>query len=142
MVEDPADYRWSSYRANGFGQTDLKLSTHPVTSKSPTTPANARPAIASCATPRLTEKPWPTCGSRSIKACRLATAAFTPKSHRPSENDAKLGHAGDHAAMAKTLRMQDNNNRLYWRTRLVAKVQQDKGAVPSLRFGSVVSFVA
>ena len=30
MVEDPADYRWSSYRANGLGQTDLQLTPHPV----------------------------------------------------------------------------------------------------------------
>jgi putative transposase len=30
IVEDPADYRWSSYRANGLGQTDLKLTPHPV----------------------------------------------------------------------------------------------------------------
>jgi putative transposase len=30
MVNDPADYRWSSYRANGLGQDDLKLTPHPV----------------------------------------------------------------------------------------------------------------
>ena len=30
MVDDPAHYRWSSYRANGLGQTDLKLTAHPV----------------------------------------------------------------------------------------------------------------
>jgi putative transposase len=29
-VEDPADYRWSSYRSNGLGQADLKLTLHPV----------------------------------------------------------------------------------------------------------------
>ncbi len=30
MVDDPAHYRWSSYRANGLGQTDLRLTPHPV----------------------------------------------------------------------------------------------------------------
>lgn len=30
MVDDPAHYRWSSYRANGLGQDDPLLSMHPV----------------------------------------------------------------------------------------------------------------
>jgi putative transposase len=30
MVDDPADYRWSSYRANGLGQADALLTAHPV----------------------------------------------------------------------------------------------------------------
>ena len=30
MVEDPAQYRWSSYRANGLGQTDNLLTSHAV----------------------------------------------------------------------------------------------------------------
>jgi putative transposase len=30
MVDDPAHYRWSSYRANGLGQADLLLSPHEV----------------------------------------------------------------------------------------------------------------
>lgn len=30
MVDDPAHYRWSSYRANGLGQTDELLTPHPV----------------------------------------------------------------------------------------------------------------
>jgi putative transposase len=30
MVDDPAHYRWSSYRANGLGQTDPLLTPHPV----------------------------------------------------------------------------------------------------------------
>ncbi len=30
IVGDPADYRWSSYRANGMGQGDRLLSPHPV----------------------------------------------------------------------------------------------------------------
>jgi putative transposase len=30
MVDDPAHYRWSSYRANGLGQADPLLSPHPV----------------------------------------------------------------------------------------------------------------
>ena len=30
MVDDPAHYRWSSYRANGMGQTDALLTPHPV----------------------------------------------------------------------------------------------------------------
>ena len=29
MVEDPADYRWSSYRANALGSRDLLVSPHP-----------------------------------------------------------------------------------------------------------------
>jgi len=28
MVEDPAHYRWSSYRANGLGQADARLTPH------------------------------------------------------------------------------------------------------------------
>jgi len=28
MVDDPADYRWSSYRSNGFGQADPLLTLH------------------------------------------------------------------------------------------------------------------
>lgn len=28
MVADPGQYRWSSYRANGLGQTDVRLSPH------------------------------------------------------------------------------------------------------------------
>jgi putative transposase len=28
MVEDPAHYRWSSYRANGLGQPDVRLTPH------------------------------------------------------------------------------------------------------------------
>jgi hypothetical protein len=66
----------------------------------------------------------------------------TPKSHRPSENDAKLGHAGDHAALAKALLMEDNNNWIYWLTRLEEKAQQDNGPALSLRFGKLVSVVA
>jgi putative transposase len=30
MVEDPAHYRWTSYRANGLGQFDARLSPHPL----------------------------------------------------------------------------------------------------------------
>jgi putative transposase len=30
MVEDPAHYRWSSYRANALGQADALLTVHPV----------------------------------------------------------------------------------------------------------------
>jgi putative transposase len=30
MVDDPAHYRWSSYRANGLGQPDPLLTPHPV----------------------------------------------------------------------------------------------------------------
>lgn len=30
MVTDPAHYRWSSYRANGLGQSDPLLTPHPV----------------------------------------------------------------------------------------------------------------
>jgi putative transposase len=30
MVEDPAHYRWSSYRANGLGQADALISPHPL----------------------------------------------------------------------------------------------------------------
>ncbi len=30
MVDDPAHYRWSSYRANGLGQTDAILTPYPV----------------------------------------------------------------------------------------------------------------
>ena len=30
MVEDPAHYRWTSYRANGLGQPDTRLTPHPL----------------------------------------------------------------------------------------------------------------
>lgn len=30
MVDDPANYRWSSYRANGLGQVDSMLTAHPA----------------------------------------------------------------------------------------------------------------
>lgn len=30
MVADPADYRWSSYRANGLGHPDPLLAAHPL----------------------------------------------------------------------------------------------------------------
>lgn len=30
MVDDPAHYRWSSYRANGLGQPDPLLTSHPL----------------------------------------------------------------------------------------------------------------
>ena len=30
MVEDPAHYRWTSYRANGLGQPDARLTPHPL----------------------------------------------------------------------------------------------------------------
>ena len=30
MLDDPAQYRWSSYRANGLGQHDESLTAHPV----------------------------------------------------------------------------------------------------------------
>jgi len=30
MVADPADYRWSSYRANALGAPDPLLSLHPL----------------------------------------------------------------------------------------------------------------
>jgi putative transposase len=30
MVEDPAHYRWSSYRANALGQTDSRVAPHPL----------------------------------------------------------------------------------------------------------------
>ncbi len=30
MLADPGQYRWSSYRANGLGQTDTRLTPHPL----------------------------------------------------------------------------------------------------------------
>jgi len=30
MVDDPGHYRWTSYRANGLGQPDARLSPHPL----------------------------------------------------------------------------------------------------------------
>jgi putative transposase len=30
MVDDPAHYRWSSYRRNGLGQADSRLTSHPL----------------------------------------------------------------------------------------------------------------
>jgi putative transposase len=30
MVADPGGYRWSSYRANGLGQPDARLTPHPL----------------------------------------------------------------------------------------------------------------
>jgi len=30
MVSDPAHYRWSSYRHNGLGQADVRLTSHPL----------------------------------------------------------------------------------------------------------------
>jgi putative transposase len=30
MVDDPAHYRWTSYRANGLGHPDVRLSPHPL----------------------------------------------------------------------------------------------------------------
>jgi putative transposase len=30
MVDDPAHYRWTSYRANGLGQQDVMLTPHPL----------------------------------------------------------------------------------------------------------------
>ena len=30
MVEDPAHYRWTSYRANGLGQANALISPHPL----------------------------------------------------------------------------------------------------------------
>ncbi|MBK9160744.1 MAG: hypothetical protein IPM27_04155 [Nitrosomonadales bacterium] len=30
MVSDPAQYRWSSYRHNGLGQTDERITPHPL----------------------------------------------------------------------------------------------------------------
>jgi putative transposase len=30
MVDDPAHYRWTSYRHNGLGQTDSSVSPHPL----------------------------------------------------------------------------------------------------------------
>jgi REP-associated tyrosine transposase len=30
MVDDPAHYRWTSYRANALGQADPRLTTHPL----------------------------------------------------------------------------------------------------------------
>ncbi len=30
IVDDPAHYRWTSYRANGLGQPDSRLTTHPL----------------------------------------------------------------------------------------------------------------
>jgi len=30
MVDDPAHYRWTSYRANGLGQPDARLTPHPL----------------------------------------------------------------------------------------------------------------
>jgi hypothetical protein len=42
----------------------------------------------------------------------------------------------------KALLMEDNNNWIYWLTRLVEKAQQDNGPALSLRFGKLVSVVA
>ena len=30
MVQDPGQYRWSSYRHNGLGQADSRITPHPV----------------------------------------------------------------------------------------------------------------
>ena len=30
MVEDPAHYRWTSYRANALGVADARITPHPV----------------------------------------------------------------------------------------------------------------
>jgi putative transposase len=30
IVQDPGEYRWSSYRNNGLGQADPRITAHPV----------------------------------------------------------------------------------------------------------------
>jgi hypothetical protein len=75
----------------------------------PTTPANATQAIANSSLTHRATKPSPTSGSRSIKACRLAAAALTPKSHAASENGARRNHA----ALIKSLRIHPFNERKF-----------------------------
>ncbi len=53
MVDDPAHYRWSSYRANGLGQADLLLTPHPVYSSLGTKAADRLAAYRGLFRPEL-----------------------------------------------------------------------------------------
>jgi putative transposase len=59
MVADPAEYRWSSYRANGLGHGDALLSPHPLYQSLGASAASRRAAYRAlfreCADEKLTE---------------------------------------------------------------------------------------
>jgi putative transposase len=48
MVEDPAHYRWTSYRANALGQPDARLAPHPVYLARGQATKRGKPPIARC----------------------------------------------------------------------------------------------
>lgn len=53
MVDDPAHYRWSSYRANGLGQADPLLNPHPLYSGLGRTDAERHTAYRALFRPQL-----------------------------------------------------------------------------------------
>ena len=56
MVVDPGAYRWSSYRANGLGQPDVRLTPHPLYLGMDVEPASRRNAYRALFHPQLDAK--------------------------------------------------------------------------------------
>ena len=53
MVADPGGYRWSSYRANGLGQPDARLTPHPTYLGLDADPVSRRTAYRALFRPQL-----------------------------------------------------------------------------------------
>ena len=73
MVDDPAHYRWSSYRSNALGQTSDILTPHPLYQSLARPAKNGKVPTAPCFARNLMQKPSATSASPSTRANRWAT---------------------------------------------------------------------
>ena len=70
MVEDPVHYRWTSYRANGLGPPDARLTPHTVYLSLGPARRSDRRRIALCFARSWMVPPSMTYALRSIRASR------------------------------------------------------------------------
>lgn len=80
MVEDPAPYRWTSYRSNALGEASALVTPHPVYLQLGATDAARRSAYENCSDNVWTKKSLTSCALRSTRTSRWATHASMRKS--------------------------------------------------------------
>ena len=117
MVDDPAHYRWSSYRANALGQAQPRVTPHPVYTDIARDESERHAAYRQLYSARnSTTTRSPTSVLPSTRACHWAAAGFTNRLNRLWANGAKQGHAGDREVPARVLSKEHSNNSIFWPT--------------------------
>ena len=80
LVDDPAHYRWTSYRHHALGQASPYLTPHPLYLAIDRDDAKGRRLFVTCSVRSWTAKLSPPSGWRSIRISRWVIHASMPKS--------------------------------------------------------------